>query len=191
MTRLHYIQFTFINNYSRRSWVYIVGATSETFEIFKRWRKMVEKQTNSKISCVHTNMGSEYMSAQNLDFCKLHGSQRQLSAAYTPQQNDIVERKNRYLLATMRDLLSAKHLPIYLGEEVVHVGNYIFDRVRVNSLYKFTPHEVHSGQKPNAVDLAGLVVLLIVTFRMVVNLTLNHAIWFSSAMTSILNSLDV
>ena len=78
MTRLHYIQFTFINNYSRRSWVYIVGATSETFEIFKRWRKMVEKETNSKIPCVHTNMGSEYMSTQILNFCNLHGSQNSL-----------------------------------------------------------------------------------------------------------------
>lgn len=82
-------------------------------------------------------MASEYICTQNLNFCKLHRSQRQLIGASTLQQNDIVERKDLYLLQTLRNHLSAKRIPIYLGDEVVHVGSYIFNRVRAKFLYNF------------------------------------------------------
>ena len=49
MTRSRYI-FTFIDHFSRYTWVYFLNAKSETFHTFKIWHTQVEKETNKTLS---------------------------------------------------------------------------------------------------------------------------------------------
>jgi transposase InsO family protein len=46
------------------------------------------------ILSLRTDRGGEYTSNEFNEFCKVHGVKRQLTAAYTPQQNGVSERKN-------------------------------------------------------------------------------------------------
>jgi transposase InsO family protein len=57
----HYI-LTIIDDFSRRSWVYFLATKDETFATFKAFRRMVESETNHKLSCLHTDRGSEFLS---------------------------------------------------------------------------------------------------------------------------------
>jgi transposase InsO family protein len=108
---------TFIDDYSRRSWVYFLALKSETLDSFKHWRRMVEQETNTKLSCLRTDRGGEYLSSEFTTYCKLAGIKRQLMATGTPQQNGLAERKNRHLYETMRSLLFGANLPAYLWGE--------------------------------------------------------------------------
>ena len=43
---------TFIDDSSRKMWVHFFRNKFDVFEIFKRWKAMVENETNLKVKCV-------------------------------------------------------------------------------------------------------------------------------------------
>ena len=85
----------FIDDYTRMTWVTFLKKKSEAFEKFKIFKEMVENETHVKIKCLRSDNGGEFNSNEFNEFCKTHGIKRQFSVANTPQQNDVVERKNR------------------------------------------------------------------------------------------------
>jgi hypothetical protein len=84
-----------IDDYTRMTAVFFLKKKSEAFEHFKIYKEMVETKTDLKIKCLRSNNGGEFTSKEFMDFCSEHGIKRQFSAARTPQQNGVVERKNR------------------------------------------------------------------------------------------------
>lgn len=63
------------------------------------------------IKCLRTDRGGEFNSEEFKEFCKRNGIKRQLTAAYTLQQNGVAERKNRTVMNMVRSMLSEKKLP--------------------------------------------------------------------------------
>lgn len=94
----------FIDDYSRKAWVYLLAEKSEAFSHFMIFKKHVEKETNLAIKCLRTDRGCEFTSIEFNEFCKKSGIKRQLTTAYTPQQNGVVERKNRNVMNMVRTL---------------------------------------------------------------------------------------
>ena len=62
--------------------------------MFKRFKSCVEKEIGGYIKCLRTDRGGEFTSFEFNEFYIEHGIRRQLTAAYTPQQNRVAERKN-------------------------------------------------------------------------------------------------
>jgi hypothetical protein len=93
---------TFTDDYSRKTWIYLLKEKSAVFDVFKRFKSLVEKESSCSIQCLRTDRGGEFTSNEFNDFCRLQGIKRQLTAAYTPQQNGVSERKNRTLLNMVR-----------------------------------------------------------------------------------------
>ncbi|GKC91861.1 retrovirus-related pol polyprotein from transposon TNT 1-94 [Tanacetum coccineum] len=60
------------NDYSRMSWVYFLQVKSETFEHFKKFKALVEKQTGEYLKALRTDHGGEFLSNEFLDFCDEH-----------------------------------------------------------------------------------------------------------------------
>ncbi|XP_074378095.1 uncharacterized protein LOC141719617 [Apium graveolens] len=58
----------------------------------------VEKKSSGQIKCLRTDRSGEFTSDDFNNFCKEHGIQRQLTTAYTSQQNGVAERKNRTVM---------------------------------------------------------------------------------------------
>ena len=56
---MHYF-VTFVDDFSRRVWVYTMKAKDEVFEVFLNWKKMVETQTGGKIKRLRSDNGGEY-----------------------------------------------------------------------------------------------------------------------------------
>jgi transposase InsO family protein len=88
----------FIDDFSRKAWIYFLAEKSETFAMFKVFKSFVEKESECDICCLRTDRGGEFTSKEFNVFCVNHGIKRQLTAAYTPQQNGVAERKNRTIL---------------------------------------------------------------------------------------------
>jgi len=72
-----------------------------------------------------------------------------LTAPRTPQQNGVVERKNRSLEELARTLLNATDLSKYLWVDAVSTTCYVLNRVLIRPILKKTPYELFKGRKPN------------------------------------------
>ena len=75
------------------------------------------------------------------------------SVPYTPEQNGVLERKNRSLKEMETCLLHAKHLPPSLWDEAVNCASYLQNRVPYKSMVGVTPFEALHGYKPNVSHL--------------------------------------
>jgi hypothetical protein len=66
---------TFINDYSRYTWVYFLRQKSEAFEHLKYFKALVETQTGNKIKILCTNNGGEYINKFVQNLCREAGIQ--------------------------------------------------------------------------------------------------------------------
>eukprot|EP00253_Pinus_taeda_P021224 PITA_21224 len=120
---------------------------SEVFEKFRHFKTLVEKQCGHYIKVLRTDRGGEYISQDFLRFCRVNGIQKQFTARYTPQQNDVSERKNKTILDMVRSMLKAKHLPHEYWVEAVTCAVYILNRCPTKAVMNKIPEEAWSGQK--------------------------------------------
>ncbi|KAJ0509944.1 putative RNA-directed DNA polymerase [Helianthus annuus] len=138
-----------VDDYSRKGWVYFLANKSESFEAFKRFKVMVENETSLKIKSLRSDRGGEFTSKTFNDFCDVHGIKRQLTAAYTPQQNGVAERRNKTLMNMVRCLLIEKQMPKWFWTEAANWACHILNRCVTSALEDRIPEEVWSGNKPN------------------------------------------
>jgi transposase InsO family protein len=73
---------TFIDDYSRKTWIYFLKAKSEVFARFQEFKALVEKQSGKGIKVLRSDNGGEYSSRQFVDFCAQHGIRRQMTVPY-------------------------------------------------------------------------------------------------------------
>ena len=81
---------TFIDDFSRKTWVYFLKQKSEACDVFKSFKAYVESQSGCKIKILITDKGQEYLACTN--FFEQHGIQYQLTTRCTPHQNGIAKR---------------------------------------------------------------------------------------------------
>ncbi|KAE8674058.1 hypothetical protein F3Y22_tig00111769pilonHSYRG00329 [Hibiscus syriacus] len=136
---------TFIDDFSRKVWVYFLKQKSEVFEKFKLWKAEVENQTGRKIKCLRSDNGTEYTDSQFLQFCKEHGIQRHFTVRKTPQQNGVAERMNRSLNERARCLRLNAGLPKHFWAEAVNMACYFINRSPRASLAGKVAEEVWTG----------------------------------------------
>jgi hypothetical protein len=67
---------------------------------------------------------------------------------YTPQQNGVVERRNRTVVEMARCLLKSKGVPGRFWGEAVSIAVHILNRVPTRSLQGITPYEAWHNKKP-------------------------------------------
>jgi transposase InsO family protein len=121
--RLYYV--IFIDDYSRKCWIYFLKAKSDTFDKFKENKAFIEKQTGKHIRILRTDNGGEFESLQFEDFCKSTGIKRQLTVPYNPQQNGVDERKNRTICEAARAMMFDQDLPNSLWAKATSTVMYI------------------------------------------------------------------
>ncbi|GJV97012.1 retrovirus-related pol polyprotein from transposon TNT 1-94 [Tanacetum coccineum] len=139
---------TFIDDFSRKCWVYFLEQKSEVFETFKKFKATVEKTTGQYIKALRSDRGGEYLSISFIKFCEEQGIKRFLTTPYTPQQNGIAERKNQTIMNMVRSMLKSKNMPKEFWAEAVQCVVYIKNRCPHVKLGDKTPQECWSGVKP-------------------------------------------
>jgi len=72
---------------------------------------MLENEKSSKIVSIQSDHGGEFQNERFEHFCEKHGIKHNFSAPRTPQQNGVVERKNRSLEELARTMLNENSLP--------------------------------------------------------------------------------
>ncbi|GAU51225.1 hypothetical protein TSUD_412310 [Trifolium subterraneum] len=78
----------------------------------------------------------------------IRGIKHELSYPITPQQNGVVERKNRTLQESARAMLHAKKLPYSFWAEAMNTACYIHNKVTLRSGTTTTLYELWKNKKP-------------------------------------------
>lgn len=139
----------FIDEFNRKCWIYILSEKYEALRTFKEFKAMAERETGLSLGCLRLDRGGEFNSAAFQDYCRENGIKRQLTAAYTPQQNDVAERKNRSIMNMTRCMLMGMSVPRKFWLEAVQYAVHILNRSLSAALGDVTPEEKWSNRKPS------------------------------------------
>ncbi|KAD4982647.1 hypothetical protein E3N88_19318 [Mikania micrantha] len=145
--------FVIIDDYSRYMWTFMLKRKVDALQSFKSFKAQAENETGNSIKVFRTDRGGEFTSNMFTEFCSKEGINRQLTAPYTPQQNGVVERRNRTLMEMTRSMMKATKVPNYMWGEGVRHATYVINRVHTRALDNQTPYEAYKGRKPNIAHL--------------------------------------
>lgn len=140
--------FLLVDDWSRVMWAYLLKYKDEAFGVFKKFRALVETQ-DRKIRTFRTDRGGEFMSKDFTLYCEEAGIARHFTAPYSPQQNGVVERRNRTMIEMARSFLKQMNMPNYFWGEAVRHSIYILNRLPTRAITGITPYEAWCGEKPH------------------------------------------
>ena len=142
------MSITFSDDYSRFGYVYLMKRKSETFEKFKELRAEVENQLGKRIKAIRSNHSGEYLLRDIKDYLTENGIISQLTAPGTPQQNGVVERRNRTLSVMVRSMMSYSTLQIFFWGYALNTTMCLLNLVRLKSVPKILV-ELWNERKPS------------------------------------------
>lgn len=132
-----------VDLFTRYCWVYPLNAKSQVALIFPQFRLLVEKQFGFTIKNLFSDNGGEFAS----------GISWLTTAPHTPQQNGIVERRNRHVLEVSRALLHFASLPPSYWSFAVQTAVYLINLMPTSLLSKRSPFQLLFGTVPNYTKL--------------------------------------
>ncbi|KAK1574708.1 hypothetical protein QYE76_018490 [Lolium multiflorum] len=138
-----------VDDYSRYTWVYFLKTKDETQQIFIDFATEVQRQHNLLIMAIRSDNGSEFKNYTLNDFLSDEGIRHQYSAAYTPQQNGVAERKNRTLLDMARSMMAEYKSRYNFWAEAISTACHSSNRLYLRKGLNKTPYEILTGNKPN------------------------------------------
>ncbi|GKV35980.1 hypothetical protein SLEP1_g44167 [Rubroshorea leprosula] len=119
---------TFIDDATRKTWVYLLQNKSQVFKYFQHYHAMVERETLLKLKCLHTDNGGEYTSKEFRDYCSKYGMRHEKTVLGTPQHNGVAERMNRTIVEKVRCMLRMATLPKPFWGEAINTVVYLINR---------------------------------------------------------------
>ncbi|XP_024010234.1 uncharacterized protein LOC112085266 [Eutrema salsugineum] len=121
------------------------GKATESFKILA----LQLKTEKGPIIQIRSDHGGEFRNDVFEKLCQSQGIRHQYSAPRTPQQNGVVERKNRTLQEMARAMLHGNKVSPRFWAEAINTACYIINRVYVKHGTKTTPYEIWNGKTPN------------------------------------------
>ena len=128
-----------VDDYSRYCWVFLLKSKDETHKTFIIFAKQAQRQYGAEIKTIRTDNGTEFKNYSMQDFVQDEGIKHEFSAPYTPQQNGVVERKNRTLIEMARTMLSEFKSPHNFWGEAVSTAAHCSNRLFLRPLHNKTP----------------------------------------------------
>jgi len=89
---------TFIDDSSRKVWVYFLKHKSNVFEVFKKWLAQFENESGQKLKCLKSDNGVVYYDVKFEEFCTSQGVRRAKMVLGNSHQNEVAELMNRTAL---------------------------------------------------------------------------------------------
>ncbi len=143
---------SFIDDFTRKSWVFLIKNKDEVLEKFKEFYTLMETQHNIKIKSILSDGGGEYVNGEFKKFAKEKGFIQRITPPYTPQRNGLAERFNRTIMEKVRCMIITANLKKEFWGEAVNYANYIRN-CSPTKLKEKTPEEEFTGVKPRLMKL--------------------------------------
>ena len=137
---------TFIDCYSRMTWIYLMRPKDEVFSCFQNFHALVKTQFQVQVQVIRTDNGTEYVNNTFGAFLSEHGILHQTSCPDTPPQNGVAARKNRHILEVARSLMFTMNVPKFLWSDAVLTATYLINRTPSRILGMKSPCELMFGE---------------------------------------------
>lgn len=129
--------------------VFFVKNKGEIADMVKVIISRAKLETRNQVLSIVTDNGSEYINANLREYLLRRGIHHSVSAAYTPQQNGLIEREIQTVGNAARTIRINSRLPKVFWAEAINNVVYTLNRV-INSKNKDqTPYEIWHGKKPS------------------------------------------
>jgi transposase InsO family protein len=102
---------------------------SETQGTLKRFLRRAQNEFELKVKKIRSDNGSEFKNLQVEEYLEEEGIKHEFSAPYTPQQNSVVERKNRTLINMARTMLREFKTSERFWSEAVNTACHAINQV--------------------------------------------------------------
>jgi transposase InsO family protein len=134
-----------VDDYSRFTWVFFLQEKSQTQETLKGFLRWAQNEFGLRIKKIRSDNGTEFKNSQIEGFLEEEGIKHEFSSPYTPQQNGVVERKNRTLLDMARTMLDEYKTQDRFWAEAMLLHQPLY----LHRILKKTSYELLTGKKPN------------------------------------------
>ncbi|GJQ92995.1 retrovirus-related pol polyprotein from transposon TNT 1-94 [Tanacetum coccineum] len=101
------------------------------------------------VKCLRTDNGTEFVNQTLREYYEKVGISHETSVARSPQQNGVVERRNRTLIEAARTMLIYAKAPLFLWAEAVATACYTQNRSIVRLRHGKTPYELLHDKPPD------------------------------------------
>jgi transposase InsO family protein len=132
-----------VDEYSLYTWALLVREKSDAFEAAQQlFKKKIQIEQNSSIMRMCSDHGRKFENARFEEYCRSYGIQHEFSSPITPQQNGVMEQKNRVLQEMVQVMIHSKNLAQQFWGEAVNTACHIISRVYLRAKTSKNPYEI-------------------------------------------------
>jgi histone deacetylase 1/2 len=143
----HNYYVSFIDAYSRFTWLYLIKRKSAVFDVFLQSQAHVERLLKTKIISVQSDWSGEYHNL-NTFFQKL-GISHRVSCPHTHQQNGVAEHNRRHIVETGLTLLAHASVPFCYWSDAFSTACFLINRLPTRLLHMKTLLELLLHETPD------------------------------------------
>ncbi|KAJ9544346.1 hypothetical protein OSB04_024053 [Centaurea solstitialis] len=138
-----------VDEYSRYTWLEFLRMKSEAPELIIKFIRRIQVLLQLPVRKIRSDNGTEFKNATLDAYLTSVGISHNFSGAYTPQQNGVVERRNRTLVEAARTMLAYSGLPLTFWAEAVSTACFTQNRTIITKRFKKTPYHIINQRVPN------------------------------------------
>ena len=137
-------------------WVFFLVSKDEVFMHFRSLALRLFKEQEGALCAIRSDNGTEFKNASFDAFCRDHGIEHEFFAPRVPQQNGVVERKNRTVVEMARTMLDEHRTPRRFWVEAINTTYCVSNRVFLRSILNVMFYELRLGRAPSVSHLLDL-----------------------------------
>ncbi|GJR12346.1 retrovirus-related pol polyprotein from transposon TNT 1-94 [Tanacetum coccineum] len=138
-----------VNDYSRFTWVKCLRSKDEAPDFIIKFLKMIQVRLKVPVRRIRTDNGTEFVNQTLREYYEKVGISHETSIARSPQQNGVVERRNRTLIEAARTMLIYAKALLFLWAEAVATACYTQNHSVIRLQHDKTPYELLHDKLPD------------------------------------------
>ncbi|GJV63891.1 retrovirus-related pol polyprotein from transposon TNT 1-94 [Tanacetum coccineum] len=138
-----------VDDYSRYTWTHFLRSKDETPGVLIDFLTLVQRGLHAQVTTVRTDKGTEFLNKTLHAYFAKEGIRHETSTAQTPEQNGLVQRRNRTLVKAARTMLSAAKVPLIFWAEAIATTCFTQNRSLVIPRHEKTPYHIINARKPS------------------------------------------
>ncbi|KAJ9552836.1 hypothetical protein OSB04_016881 [Centaurea solstitialis] len=131
------------------TWLEFLRTKSDAADRIIAFIKRIQVLLGRRVKKLRSDNGTEFRNAKLQSFLEDVGISHNFSAVRTPQQNGVVERKNRTLVEAARSMMAHSGVPQSFWAEAVSTACYTQNRTLIVKRTGKTAYEMVEQRKPN------------------------------------------
>nr|GEY80867.1 uncharacterized mitochondrial protein AtMg00810-like [Tanacetum cinerariifolium] len=131
-----------VDDYSRFTWVKYLRSKDEAPDFIIKFLKMIQVRLKVHVRRIETDNGTNFVNQTLREYYEQVGISHETSVARSPQQNGVIERRNRTLIEAARTMLIYARASLFLWAEAVATVCFTQNRSIICLRHGKTPYEL-------------------------------------------------